>query len=279
MSLHNSNRLMTLVAGVSAVFASSAAVHAAPTYFTGTTNTAKSSTTLGTGATQAQGVHDAFLADVSTHGTVQTFTFESYAAAKTNVTTTGVASPDFNLTFSGSGKGRVDSVNATPSKGAQTVGFNTTAGGSKSLYIVQGNGQPEALNFTFTKPVSAFGFYVTGLGNTKVGAAYPSTLTASFTDGSGAQSIVLHGSKQGGAEFFGFTDYGQSISSLTFTEAALTKTIDQFSIDDIITVEPFPVVIPPAAVPEPGQIATLMLGAFGLFVAGFRKSRRQSLSN
>ena len=126
-------------------------------------------------------------------------------------------------------------------------GGNTTVGGKTYLGVTGGN-----VTFTFLKPIQSFGAYFTG-------AQFPG-MTLTFDDGS-AQAVAVPGFF--GADYVGFTDFGRSISKVTFN----AKT-DFMAIDDVtFTLTP---------VPEPTSWA-LMIGGFGLAGCALRR-RRQLLS-
>jgi hypothetical protein len=126
-------------------------------------------------------------------------------------------------------------------------GGNTTVGGNTYLGVTGGS-----VTFTFLKPIQSFGAYFTG-------AQFPG-MTLTFNDGS-AQSIEVPGLF--GADYVGFTDFGRSISKITFN----AKT-DFMAIDDVtFTLSP---------APEPASWA-LMIAGFGLAGCALR-TRRQMLS-
>lgn len=125
-------------------------------------------------------------------------------------------------------------------------GFNTTLDGANFRCVLG-----ESVTFTFTKAIDAFGLYITGLQSS---LALNQTLT--FTDGS-SQSISPASISSGGA-FLGFTDFGKSISSVTYNAGN-----DVLALDDIR----FHV----AEVPEPTTVALLGLGLLG-FAASRRKT-------
>ncbi len=136
------------------------------------------------------------------------------------------------------------------------LGGNTTAGGSKYW---QTNVRKDTV-FAFANPIQAFGAYITGLGSASVGQAL-----LLFNDGS-AQTFNLStaiGSSDGGVGFFGFTDAGKFISSVTFKSGTGTGE-DVYGIDDVRYV---------TAVPTPA----LLPGLVGIGLAAMRKRKNQTI--
>lgn len=126
-------------------------------------------------------------------------------------------------------------------------GGNTTTGGKTYLSINGGT-----VTFTFADPIQAFGAYFTG-------PQLPG-LKLTFNDGS-SQVIDVPG--QFGADFVGFTDFGKSISQVTFDGTHDTMAMDDitFSLASV------------SGVPEPAAWATMIAG-FGLVGATLRSRRR-----
>jgi hypothetical protein len=117
--------------------------------------------------------------------------------------------------------------------GDLNYGFNVTAGGSKFLELdINMAASPASVTINFPSPIQAFGAYVGGVGT---GGVSGSSLVAKFSDGSSRQ-YTLEGAPNanGGMMFFGFTDPGAQITSVTIEEAGSFGIIDDsFSLDDI----------------------------------------------
>ncbi|MGA2197359.1 MAG: PEP-CTERM sorting domain-containing protein [Bryobacteraceae bacterium] len=131
-------------------------------------------------------------------------------------------------------------------------GFNTTAGGAY-FYLVEGG----TATFTFTTPINAFGMYITGL---QTDLVPQETLT--FNDGS-SETINTPASTGGGGAFVGFTDFGQSIVSVSYNATA-----DVVSLDDVGYSSGAP------SVPEPSYYIPLAL--LGVFAWARRRGIRVS---
>lgn len=136
-------------------------------------------------------------------------------------------------------------IKNAPSCSPNLCGFNTTAGGAFFLEAFGGT-----ITFNFANAINAFGAYFTGL--------QLANETVTFSDGT-SQSFTIPSLSSGGA-FFGFTDIGKQIVSVTYN--ALN---DITVIDDIR----FQLAEPSTNVPEPVSIALLGIGLLG--VGAFRR--------
>jgi hypothetical protein len=168
----------------------------------------------------------------------------------------GVA-PGVTVTLTGAeaGSGGIQNTNQhapTP------IGFNTTAGGTEWLQAFPNFNSPgETLTFTFASPIDAFGGYLT---DTQVG--FPGSITVTFNDGSSQSLPVTKNDDTGGAVFFGFTDLGAQIASVTYNTGATGATRDIWGIDDVRFAVP---------APEPASLALLVTGLIGLGIVGRRR--------
>lgn len=191
----------------------------------------------------------------------RTITFDSLTVGQTFGATASALNSDVSLAVTGTGTaaGRSTIVRNTTSAAAsqQTqAGFNVTGGinggpqavsgttlgtnaysdvsGSTRNYLfsnlVTGSGSyTQTLTFTFSRPVSSFGFFVTGLGN--LSTVFNSTFNG-FAGAAQQFSYVLSrsGTTRGGYEFIGVTN------ALPLTRVELTfgaASIDNIWIDDI----------------------------------------------
>jgi hypothetical protein len=191
----------------------------------------------------------------------RTITFDSLTVGQTFGATASALNSDVSLAVTGTGTaaGRSTIVRNTTSAAAsqQTqAGFNVTGGinggpqavsgttlgtnaysdvsGSTRNYLfsnlVTGSGSyTQTLTFTFSRPVSSFGFFVTGLGN--LSTVFNSTFNG-FAGAAQQFSYVLSrsGTTRGGYEFIGVTN------ALPLTRVELTfggASIDNVGIDDI----------------------------------------------
>ena len=134
-------------------------------------------------------------------------------------------------------------------------GFNTTPGGAFFRSVFGGS-----VTFSFTSPVDSFGFYVNGLQTDLVPQQ-----TIVYTDGSSVTTTLnIPSAINGGGAFFGFIDFGNQISSVTFN-----ATNDILGFDDLQFGR---AANDPNAVPEPATFGLLGLGLLGLW--GATKKRK-----
>lgn len=144
-----------------------------------------------------------------------------------------------------------DRGNVTSNSGcsAALCGYNTTSGGSQFLNVYGGQ-----VVFSFDSAIDSFGAYFTG---TQI-----NNLTLTYTDSSTeVLTFPDHNLNAGGTTFFGFSDVGATISSITFE--ALN---DIVSIDDIRFGNA-------ASVPEPATLLLFGSGLLGLAAARRRQAK------
>jgi hypothetical protein len=184
-------------------------------------------------------------------GTENLITFESAPlGAFTNLTVaTGV-------TINGTDYvGNPQTISATDQ--GPLFAYNTTAGGSKYLYVYAGN-----VIFTFGPGVQAFGAYLTGV--------QLDGETILFDDGT-SETITIPdpGNGVGGVEFVGFTDAGKSIASIEFYTPNPSNSLGDFiGVDDVRFVTNGAV-----TAPEP---STMLLMSAALSGLGLLRLRRKS---
>jgi len=156
--------------------------------------------------------------------------------------TMALSAPNYGPYFSGVS-------NLTYPSSPNLYGFNITTGGSEWLGFAGGSA-----TFTFASPTDVFGMYMTGLQQVFSGT---NGLTVSFNDGA-PQVLTPPINVNGGTEFFGFTDPGHLISSVTITDLSN----DAWGIDNVSFNKA-------SAVPIPGALLLFAPGLAGL--AALRK--------
>ncbi|MGA3019426.1 MAG: PEP-CTERM sorting domain-containing protein [Bryobacteraceae bacterium] len=126
-------------------------------------------------------------------------------------------------------------------------GGNTTVGGSQFLYVNAGT-----VTFTFSTPTSYWGAYLSGV--------QLAGETITFNDGSAESVTIPDPGTGGGIEFLGFTDAGQTFTSLTINTPNSNNSAGDFiAVDDVR----YETAASTTSTPEPG---TLGLGAAGLLL-------------
>ena len=139
-------------------------------------------------------------------------------------------------------------------------GFNTTPGGAFFRSVFGG-----AVTFSFTTPVDSFGFYVNGLQTDLVPQQ-----TIVYTDGSSVTyTLNMPPATGGGGAFFGFIDFGNQISSVTFN-----ATNDVLGFDDLRFGN---AEHNPNSVPEPGAFGLFGVGLLGLWIAAKKRTAYRAI--
>jgi hypothetical protein len=144
------------------------------------------------------------------------------------------------------------------------TGYNTTPGGSQFVKFVPEFGIGTAFaTFAFAWPIQAFGANITGLNMTS------GNLHFLFSDSLGLHDLSLTGQATGGAQFFGFTDQNERITSVTLELTGVTgNSRDVFGIDDV-RFSP--------SIPEPSSAFLLGTGlACALLAFGLGRKRAQA---
>lgn len=116
-----------------------------------------------------------------------------------------------------------------------------------------------SFTLTFSKPISAFGFYGTDIGDISADL----TLTLSLSGG-GSQDFTLNtsGSNDGNELFWGFIDPDVTYTAITFGNSQGGS--DVFGFDDMTIGDIGQVTGNPTGVPEPGALGMLGLGLLGM---------------
>lgn len=201
----------------------------------------------------------AFIADASTLGTINTITFES---APVGYSTSLALDPETTMTAS-----NLDPTYSDISDSSYSTadGYNTTLFGTKFFQFVNYTFYTTAsVTFTFAQPIDAFGADFTGLESNVNG-----DVALTFNDGS-AQSYAIPKPDIAGDQFFGFTDAGKSLSSVTLTQVLPSNGLsrDFFGIDQV------QYGIAPSAAPEPSPLtafAVMSLAAAALILKAKRR--------
>ena len=198
-------------------------------------------------------------------GSVETITFEDAPMGDFSSLTVG---PGVVLHLT-------NTANLAPARGItdNTYGglFNTTPGGSKFVVGEAGSGAgPQTFTFVFSQPIDAFGTYIPG-----DWLSDEAPTTCEFNDGSNHSIPIplLPPSESNPSNYcyFGFTDFGTSISSVTI-KTVYTHPNPQpgwsyswfYALDDVS--------YHTAPVPEPGTLSLLLAGSLTLLCLLRRKA-------
>jgi PEP-CTERM motif len=185
----------------------------------------------------------------------------SLATEQSFVAATGASNP---ITFAGGSYPSGVSISlvnpygfsSISNAGTGSCGFakcgGDTDGNGWFLYLYGGSA-----TFTFTKPIDYFGAYLSGVQINDF---------ITWTDSSGGQSVTVPVDlSNGGMAFAGFTDFGQSITSVT-----ISASNDIIGVDDVLYSTS-------SAIPEPASWAMMLIGFAGLGLA-CRRVRQSRLA-
>jgi hypothetical protein len=108
-------------------------------------------------------------------------------------------------------------------------GYNTTPGGQNHLRVVPpfSSFLGGTVTYSFASPIDAFGTYLTD-----TDAPLPGPITVTFFDGT-HRVLSVPKPAVGGASFFGFTDSGSAISSVSFHTGPTDLFRDVWGMDDV----------------------------------------------
>jgi hypothetical protein len=145
----------------------------------------------------------------------------------------------------------------------EALGYNTTPGGSQHLRATATFDSQSGLmlTFSFAQPIQSFGAFFS---DTEIG--YPGPLHVSFFDGTSQFFEIGKTDTGGGTLFWGVTNLGAPISSISFSTGATGFTRDIWGIDDVS--------YEVATVPEPASLLLVGAGLFGLARRYRTRSRR-----
>jgi hypothetical protein len=219
----------------------------------------------------ADAARDAFLAALGPSATPFTLTFEGVPigyAPVLNFTTFQFSQVGTAATIA---PGDTESTGVTKKTDigfgdeSKIIGYNTTPGGDTLLRFtpILDIGTAGAA-LTFISPIEYFGTFITGLGSAA------GTLNAKFNNGT-SQIIPITGGSGGGVQFFGFTSFGQPITSLDLVLDGVFGSRDIYALDDVITgLQPTFVNGGNTPVPIP---STMLLTTVALLAGGLLKRR------
>lgn len=211
----------------------------------------------------------AFLGALDT--TVQSFGFE-------NPPVTPGTGPTLPINFAGSAGQTIVST-LTGSTGQQVIGsdgagrFNTTEGGSQHWQVNSNVGG--TFSISFSRAISAFGFYGTDIGD------FGGVLSLILTPWNGGPDETLivraettEAAASGALLFYGFADINSEYRKITFVSTGTTNDQDYFGFDDLVVADKGQIRVPGTpGVPEPGSLA---LAGLALFAAGYARKAKKA---
>lgn len=212
--------------------------------------------------------------------TVQSYGFESKTAGQ---------APPFEASFSGSA-GSTITATLAGSAGQQVMDlgesgrYNTTAnlaaGEPGKYWRVNASGSGE-FSISFSRNISAFGFYGTDIGD--FGGILSLVLTPANTtlplESLTVRPLTGSAASNGVAMFYGFADANRAYSKITFVTSGTLlagSTSDYFGFDDFVVADAGQFIgTTPPGIPEPGSLALTGLALFAAASAARgRKARK-----
>lgn len=194
----------------------------------------------GQAAAHTSAANQAYLASASGMGPVSTINFAGVPLGSTN--STGLAGVGLSMTGNDTSSyhwtdlsGTTHSINFGVTDAAHSVdptndGYSTTSSGKFLEFAPRIGVGSASFTLAFSTAISALGLNLTGLGDVS-----GETLHILFNDGVARDQIITgnaHGA--GGIQFFGFTDIGADITSVTFELDGINgHTRDIFGADNI----------------------------------------------
>lgn len=148
---------------------------------------------------------------------------------------------------------------------SDALGYNTTPGGQNHLRVVPpfASFLGGSVTYSFASPIDAFGAHLTD-----TDSFLPGPITVTFFDGTHRVMGVPKTPLGGGASFFGFTDFGTAISSVSFHTGPTDLFRDVWGMDDVRFRTA-------ASVPAP-ELGTMLLVGIGLLAFLFARLARHT---
>jgi hypothetical protein len=181
-------------------------------------------------------------------GSLASATNSTAAASAFDSAYSGLALIDFESAYTGMTVSGDGFVRNTQRCDAYLCGYNTTIGGSNFLDATYNT------TFTFDTAIDSFGAYFTGIQRSDATLTYADGTTTTL-------ALPISTVSTGGTSFFGFSDIGASILSISYFTGTGG---DYVGVDDIRFGNA-------VSVPEPSTLALLILGFAGIGLS--RKKR------